>query len=197
MSVCFGKGPVFEGNYGKGTIVVDSRERIASLGNMKRSFWQKETWNPHLFGESFLRRSWGWMQATPKFLGKKSRPWRVALYFTLLSLVPSFVWSQVEQETLGRVLLPPPPLAGNDVPGAAGLRAPRGCPWCWRQAPTGTGTRDRHRDRDPGPGTRVHWGSIWRSASVLRRLKEGNTVSWPLLGSKEKGSNMQNYYSHI
>lgn len=173
MSVCFGKGPVFEGNYGKGTIVVDSRERIASLGNMKRSFWQKETWNPHLFGESFLRRSWGWMQATPKFLGKKSRPWRAALYFTLLSLVPSFVWSQVEQETLGRVLSPPPPLAGNDVPGAAGPRAP---PRLSMVLKAGT---HQHRDpgpapgpgtRDPGPGsTRAAFGGALLSWGDLRK----------------------------
>ena len=49
----------------------------------------------------------------------------------------------------------------------------------------------------PGPGPGPHWGGIWRSASVLRRLKEGNTVSCPLLGSKEKGSSMQNNYSEI
>lgn len=190
MSVCFGKGPVFEGNYGKGTIVVDSIERIASLGNVKRSFWWNP-WNPHLFGESFLGKSWGWMQATPKFLGKiQDRGGLPFISLCPLSFPPLCgarssrrLWA-VSSHLLRRWR----GMMSQGPPGSPRLSMVL-------KAGTGTGTRDRHRD--PGPGTRGHSGSVWRSASVLRRLKEGNTVSWPLLGSKEKGSSMQNYYSHI
>lgn len=52
-----------------------------------------------------------------------------------------------------------------------------------------------HRD-GPGQG-REHWGGSQGSASLLRGLKEGHSLSCPLLRRKEKESSMQKYYTEI
>lgn len=82
-------------------------------------------------------------------------------------------------------LCPVPSAGGKDVSG-------RLC-----STVRGAEGRDRYRGWDRAGkcygGVLGHLRGIWRSASVLRRLKEGNTASCSLLGSQGKGNGMQNY----
>lgn len=118
--------------------------------------------------------------------------WLASISLYSLSFIPLFGASSQVGLTLGCVLWAPA-RQGRDVLVAGLCSAVRGA--AGRNTP-GQGARPG-RDQGRGGGRRAHWGGTRRSASLLRGLTEGNTVSCPLLRRKEKESSLQKHYTEI